>query len=69
MHNGDVESAHTHEEDNRAASHAEYGLDDFRKAVVDGEHPGGKPLEREMPRWEMSNQDLADLFEFIQSLP
>jgi hypothetical protein len=66
-HNGG-EEAHPPEEDDHAAAHAEYELADFRRAVIEGQHPDGKPLDRNMPRWEMSDQDLADLFEFIKSL-
>ncbi|HSM24174.1 MAG TPA: c-type cytochrome [Anaerolineaceae bacterium] len=46
----------------------EYDLATFRKAVVDGEHPDGDSLDRDMPRWRMSEADLADLFAFLQSL-
>jgi len=47
----------------------EYNLDTFRMAVVDGQHPDGDPLNADMPRWQMSDTDLADLFAFLQSLP
>jgi hypothetical protein len=46
----------------------EYDLATFKKAVVNGEHPDGDSLERDMPRWKMSENDLADLFAFLQSL-
>jgi cytochrome c oxidase subunit 2 len=46
----------------------EYDLATFRKAVMDGEHPDGDSLDRDMPRWKMSENDLADLFAFLQSL-
>lgn len=49
--------------------HGEYSLEDFRRAVVEGEHPDGDPLSREMPRWRISDQDLEDLFAFIKTLP
>jgi len=49
--------------------HGEYNLETFRKAVVDGQHPDGEPLSQDMPRWQMSDADLADLFAFLQSLP
>ncbi len=45
-----------------------YDLDDFRLAVIEGKHPDGEFLSRDMPRWEMSDQDLVDLFEFLKSL-
>ena len=46
----------------------EYDLVTFRKAVVNGEHPDGDSLDRDMPRWKMSENNLADLFAFLQSL-
>lgn len=49
--------------------HGEYDLDSFRMAVIGGAHPDGKALNREMPRWRMSDQDLVDLFEFLKTLP
>lgn len=47
----------------------EYTLEDFRQAVVDGKHPDEESLDRDMPRWQMSDEDLADLFAFLKSLP
>lgn len=46
----------------------EYDLDTFKKAVIDGQHPDGDSLDEDMPRWKMSDADLADLFAFLQSL-
>lgn len=60
---------HGHEEDGHNDEHGEYGLEEFRMAVVEGQHPDGKPLSREMPRWQMSDGDLADLFAFLKSIP
>lgn len=45
-----------------------YDLDDFRLAVIDGQHPNGEPLSWEMPRWRMTDEDLADLFDYLKSL-
>jgi len=58
-----------HGEDEHSDEHGEYGLDAFRQAVVSGQHPNGNPLNRDMPRWHMNDADLADLFEFIKTLP
>jgi mono/diheme cytochrome c family protein len=46
-----------------------YNLDDFRKAVVEGEDPNGNTLNPNMPRWQMNDADLADLLEYLKSLP
>ena len=45
-----------------------YDLEAFKKAVVYGQHPDGDSLDEEMPRWKMNDEDLADLFAFLQSL-
>jgi mono/diheme cytochrome c family protein len=46
-----------------------YDLEDFRKTVENGRHPDGEELDRDMPRWQMSDADLSDLFAFLKSLP
>jgi cytochrome c oxidase subunit II len=48
--------------------HGEYDLAAFGVAVVEGRHPGGEPLSDLMPRWKLSDRDLADLAAFLQSL-
>lgn len=64
-----------HEEDDHdddgehADEHAgEYDLETFRKAVVDGEHPDGEPLSRDMPRWQMGQESLELLQSFLLML-
>ena len=47
---------------------ADYGLETFRSAVVEGTHPDGKPLNSNMPRWTMSEEDLNDLLNYLKSL-
>lgn len=47
----------------------EYTLDTFRNAVVLGQHPDGDSLDRDMPRWDMNDADLADLLDFLKTLP
>jgi hypothetical protein len=49
--------------------HGGYDLNAFRLAVIGGIHPDGEPLSRDMPRWQMSDEDLVDLFEFLKTLP
>jgi hypothetical protein len=46
----------------------EYNLEDFRLAVIEGKHPDGQPLSREMPRWQMEEEYLADLLAFLKSM-
>jgi cytochrome c oxidase subunit 2 len=57
-----------HGEDEHGDEHGEYDLDAFRLAVVEGKHPDGEALNRDMPRWRMDDRDLADLFEFLGTL-
>ncbi len=45
-----------------------YTLDNFRNAVIQGTDVDGSRLSQEMPRWHMSDQDLADLFAFLKTL-
>jgi hypothetical protein len=52
-----------------ADEHGEYDLGDFRMAVMEGKHPNGESLSRDMPRWKMKDRDLQDLFELLRSIP
>ena len=55
-------------DDEHADSHEGYDLETFEKAVVFGQHPDGDPLDYDMPRWQMSEKDLEDLFDFLMTL-
>ena len=59
----DEHGDHSHE-----GEHSEYGLEEFRRAVVLGQHPDGEPLNRDMPRWQMNDEDLMELFDFLKKL-
>ena len=62
-------SPHTLVEGDHEDEHGEYDLEDFRLAVVEGRHPNGNPLRGDMPRWKISDSDLADLFDFLKPTP
>lgn len=47
----------------------EFDADKFRLAVVNGEDPDGTQLNSDMPRWNISDEDLADLIGFLKTLP
>jgi hypothetical protein len=47
---------------------ADYDLETFRLAVVEGKHPDGESLDSDMPRWTMSDEDLSDLLEYLKGL-
>ena len=55
-------------EESHGDEHGGYDLEDFRLAVVEGAHPDGEPLSREMLRWKMDDRDTSDLFEFLKTL-
>jgi len=65
---GEAGEGHGGEEEHEGEA-AEYDLETFRLAVVEGKHPDGKPLKADMPRWRMSDEDLSDLLEYLKSLP
>lgn len=46
-----------------------YDFETFVQAVTKGLHPDGEPLGDDMPRWDISEADLGDLADYLQSLP
>ncbi len=46
----------------------DYSLDDFRGAVVDGHDTAGNQLDQNMPHWQMSDQDLQALLDYLKTL-
>jgi len=62
-------AAHEAEEAGNQDKNAAYTLEIFRLAVVEGKHPDGDPLKTDMPRWNIDDQDLGDLADYLQSLP
>ena len=65
---GEVNEDDHGEEAEHALEHASYDLEAFRRAVVYGEHPNGDPLESDMPRWNLTDEDLLDLYNYIIEL-
>jgi cytochrome c oxidase subunit 2 len=57
------------EDEAHGDEHNGYDINDFRLAVIGGVHPDGELLSRDMPRWRMSDEDLADLFDYLKSFP
>jgi hypothetical protein len=66
---GEAEEHEDEGDDAHEDEHAGYDLEDFRLAVVEGKHPDGEPLDTDMPRWQMDDDDLADLFNFLKEIP
>jgi len=48
---------------------SEFDQEKFRLAVVEGKDPDGTQLKPDMPRWSISNDDLADLTDYLKTLP
>ncbi len=46
----------------------EFDAEKFRLAVVKGQDPDGTQLKPDMPRWNIGNDDLADLIAFLKTL-
>lgn len=46
----------------------EFDLETFRLAMTQGQDPNGTQLDPDMPRWQMSNDDLADLIAYLKIL-
>ena len=47
--------------------HPPYTDETLRRAITQGIDPSGEPLEWVMPRWEMSEEQLNDLFEYLKT--
>lgn len=46
-----------------------YTFDNFRSAVEAGKDPDGSSMSSEMPRWDLGEQDLSDLADYLKTLP
>lgn len=47
----------------------EFDAEKFRLAVTKGQDPDGTQLNTDMPRWSIGDDDLADLIDYLKSLP
>jgi cytochrome c oxidase subunit 2 len=52
-----------------SALQGEFDAEKFRLAVTEGQDPEGTQLNAEMPRWNIDNDDLADLITYLKTLP
>ncbi len=48
---------------------SEFDAEKFKLAVEDGKDPNGSQLSTDMPRWKMSDGDIADLIDYLKTLP
>ena len=47
----------------------EFDAEKFRLAVTEGQDPNGTQLNTDMPRWKIGSDDLADLIDYLKTLP
>jgi mono/diheme cytochrome c family protein len=59
----------TEPEGGHAGMNAGYDFETFRLAVVEGKHPDGASLSQDMPRWNIGDDDLTDLIDYLKTLP
>ncbi|MDD2922529.1 MAG: c-type cytochrome [Anaerolineales bacterium] len=52
-----------------SALQGEFDAEKFRLAVVKGQDPDGTQLSMDMPRWNIGDDDLADLIVYLKTLP
>jgi len=52
-----------------SALQSEFDAEKFRLAVTQGQDPDGTQLNTDMPRWNIGNDDLADLIAYLKTLP
>jgi len=52
-----------------SALEGEFDADKFKAAVLEGKDPDGSELSNDMPRWKMSDEDIADLIDYLKTLP
>ena len=48
--------------------HEPYTEETLRRAITEGVGPDGEPLEWMMPRWDMSDEQLDDLIDYLKTL-
>jgi cytochrome c oxidase subunit II len=54
-------------EDNHI-EHPPYNDETIKRAIIQGLDPSGEPLDWVMPRWDMSEEQLDDLLDYLKSL-
>ncbi len=54
-------------DDDGHGDHDAYSDESLQRAITEGIDAGGAPLDRAMPRWSMSEADLADVIAFLKS--
>jgi mono/diheme cytochrome c family protein len=50
------------------AGHEPYTEETIRRAIRSGVDPEGRPLDPTMPRWDMKDEDMDDLIDYLRTL-
>jgi cytochrome c oxidase subunit II len=64
-----VDHGHQATEDDHSddeMEHPPYAEETLKRAIIQGIDPAGEPLAWPMPRWNMSDEDLNDLIDFLK---
>ncbi len=57
-----------HEEEGEEEEHPPFTDRTIKRAITEGVDPAGRPLDLVMPRWEMTDEDLDELIDFLKTL-
>jgi cytochrome c oxidase subunit II len=57
-----------HDEDNGEDVHPPYTNETIKRAIRQGINPAGEPLNWIMPRWDMTDEQVDDLLDFLKTL-
>lgn len=66
--NGDALNEMMTEESGGTPQPGGYDIEIFSNSVVEGKHPDGDTLNTDMPRWQISDQDIEDLLAFLETI-
>ena len=63
-----VSGEHHGEEGDKEGKGDAYTDEDIRRAIREGIEPSGEQMDRTMPRWNISDEDMNDLLEYLKEL-
>jgi len=61
---GQIEEDYEHQKE----EHKGYDFEMFKKGIIDGKHPDGDNMKPGMPKWNMSDEDLRAVMNYLKSL-
>ena len=60
---------HHHDDDHSDEDeHPAYSHETIKRAIAEGLDPAGNALDPEMPRWQMADEDMENLLEYLKIL-